>query len=143
MDIKTISFGVAVVAASVGGAAVVSQPSTETLTPKTVSLEDVAVTEIAKAGPVADERRCVKDWVTVKVAKGPELKWLCDGIYLASVQAELDKLAGEDGTEITYKPTIDGEDVKYNAEIVNGTIRPKPAPIVVDEPVVEEVVKEP
>lgn len=140
MDAKTLGFGAAVIAASVGGAALITdKPTTELTVVAGGTATDEAVTEIAKTGKEVGERSCSLQ--REGTVRGIELAWFCDGHRMpASVQAELSKMAGADGVSIVLKPRLDGEKVIYDATVTRGT---KPSLDPVPEPPKEEPKEEP
>jgi hypothetical protein len=140
MDAKTIGFGVAVVVASVGGSALVSKSTTELTIKAGATTQDVAVTDIAKIKADSNlPRTCERAWAQVDDMKELQAGWMCEGAWMpASVSAELDKMAGEDGIRIVLTPHQDGEQVVYNASVTKGALPEKPAAKVTEALKVDE-----
>jgi hypothetical protein len=146
MDPKTIAFGLAVVAASVGGSALVTDTKTQELTVKAgATADDELVAAVAKLSPEVKPVQCVKLWANSGEGTEDKLVWSCaDAVLPATEQAAMDKKAGADAVAYRQEPRIDGETVTYDVTITRGAEPVKP-PVVEPKPVVEEPleVKEP
>lgn len=129
MDPKTIAFGLAVVAASIGGSVAVQ---TKDVVAVSAGEADVAVTEIAKLDPELQGKTCTRTWAQVNDSREPTLGWVCNEAWVpATQQAWLDKTAGEDGQSIELKPRDDGK----GGIVVDATVTKGEAPVYQAPPV--------
>jgi len=147
MDPKQIIFGVAVVAASVGGSVIVGGDKSEKqqVVSATLGETDVLAATIANAGAdVLAEKSCERKWGLVSSAKGPEIGWVCDGAWMpAQDQAALNKQLPADAVRATFRPREQDGKLVMDADVFTGELPLKPieAPVEVKPAPVEEVEK--
>ena len=118
MDPKIIAFGVAVVAASVGGSVIVQEkPQVVAASAKAV---DIAAAQVASVS--ADEiKTCTRERVGTK--DGVVLKWACGGgVMPEATQVELDKLATPDAVSITFTPREEDGKTVLDARVQEGVL---------------------
>jgi hypothetical protein len=135
MDPKTISIGAIAVAALTVSTVnlVTSKPTTQLSVVAGGTVIDEAVTEIAKGKVEVSERNCELQRCQLDSTE-ITLCWICDGAAVsAKTQAELSKMAGEEGVAIKLTPRLDGEKVVFDSLVTRGT-KPNTDPV----PVVEE-----
>ena len=129
MDPKTIGFGIAVAIASVGGSALVVSIKDVPVKPD-ATLADVAVHEVTQVNPVLASKSCVKMWAWHPAESKNKLGWICDGAWMPpSVQTELGKMAGAQGTQIVFTPRQDGEAVVFDAQVTTGQLPAEPSAV--------------
>jgi hypothetical protein len=130
MDTKTAIFGAVVAAVSIGGAKLITTPTTVTqVVAASDKPADVAAAEVAQQGDSA-EKLC--ELQREGTDKGIVLSWVCNGARMPDkTQAELTKLAGEGATSIRFTPRDDKGVTVLDATVTKGVLpNLDPVPVV-------------
>lgn len=133
MNPKEIGIGIVAVTAL---AVAVIDPKEEP-TEKTVYVSagkvaaDEAMVALAGDEEKPKERNCIKSHINLD---GVETTgWVCDGAYYPATQAELNKMAGEKGVQITLTPRETATGYEYDALVKTGEMPAKYEPPVVED----------
>jgi len=139
MDPKTIAFGLTVVAASVGGSALITDKPTKEYTVKAgASKDDELVYAIAQLQPEVKPVQCTKLWANSGEGTEDKLVWSCaDAVLPELEQKAMDEKHGADAIRYVRTPRADGTDIRYDTETTRGElpVKPEPAKVVLEEPV--------
>lgn len=138
MDSKQVAFGLSIVAASVGGAALVASPETKKeYVAASENVEDVTAAEVAADVSAAPGKivHYERGWATVNADKGPTFGWFRDGAWApAKEQKAMDKQFGDEAVVVDLVYRDDNGKLVADAKVTRGPMPEKPVPVVAEAP---------